>query len=150
MISPNGPAAKCLQLAQLRELKLLVSDYILAEVRDLPNDQKVAAKFGLTVEKAERFITALVGFAEYCKIVPEIYVHPHDPDDSHYINLAIATEAKIIVSRDRHLLNLMDSRRTDAKEFQRHFPSLRVLEPVGLLRWIEEQKTLNNPPDSGA
>jgi putative PIN family toxin of toxin-antitoxin system len=139
MISPNGPASKCLELARSRQLKLVVSDYVLAEVRDLPNDRKVAAKFGLTVEKAERFIANLVGFAQHRKDVPPVYRHPRDPDDSHYVDLALAEGAKIIVSRDRHLLNLMDPTDQDAQEFQRRFPTLRILEPVGFLQWISNQ-----------
>ena len=77
--------------------------------------RKVAAKFGLTVEKAERFIAELMTFAERQDSVPEVYRHPHDPDDSHYIDLAIAAGVKIVVSRDRHLLNLMDPRRKEAR-----------------------------------
>jgi putative PIN family toxin of toxin-antitoxin system len=134
MLSAQGPAAECLRIARAGELTLFVSDYVLAEIRDLPNDRKLANKFQLTVEKAERFIAEVVVFARPFSVVPEVYRHAQDPDDSHYVNLAIATGATFIVSRDRHLLNLMDAVRGESQEFQQRFPTIRVLAPETLLR----------------
>jgi predicted nucleic acid-binding protein len=59
-----------------------------------------------------------------------------DPDDAHYVNLALAADARLIVSRDRDLLDLMDSAKPEAAEFQSRFPALRILDPVGFLREI--------------
>ena len=134
MVSAHGPAGSCLQKVREGELRLYVSDYILAEIRDLPNDAELVTKFGLDHGKVERFIGSFFGFAQYCKIVPEIYRHPLDPDDSHYISLAVGNDAHLVVSRDRHLLNLMDLSRTEAQDFHQRFPQLRVLDPVALLR----------------
>ena len=61
-------------------------------------------------------ITALALFGAYVGDIPSVYIHPHDPDDSHYVDLAIATNSTLIVSRDRHLLNLMDDIRIDGRE----------------------------------
>jgi predicted nucleic acid-binding protein len=62
-----------------------------------------------------------------------------DPDDSHYVNLALAADAKLIVSRDRDLLDLMDNSIPEGLDFQGRFPSLRILDPVAFLREFEEQ-----------
>ena len=64
-------------------------------------------------------------------------IHPIDPDDSHYVNLALHAEAGVIVSRDKHLLNLMDAARKEAQEFMAQFPAIRVIDPVELLQELE-------------
>jgi putative PIN family toxin of toxin-antitoxin system len=129
-----------------RKFKLFVSEYVLAEIRDLPNDEKVEAKFGLTVETAERFVAELLTYAEYCEVVPKVYQHPHDPDDSHYIDLAVATKSNLVVSRDRHLLalNVVNLRREWVQEFRKRFPDLRILDPVDFLRWFEAQTSTDS------
>lgn len=139
MVSPNGPAGRCVRMVRDGSLKLFVSDYVLAEIRDLPNDPQLVAKFQLTAEQAEAFIASIISVAQHCKDVPEVYQHPHDPDDSHYVNLAIANDARLIVSRDRHLLSLMDLARKEAQDFRRRFPTLRVLDPVSLLGELDQQ-----------
>jgi putative PIN family toxin of toxin-antitoxin system len=149
MISPNGPATRCLDLARQGELRVLVTDYVLAEIRDLPNDQKVAAKFRLTVEKAERFAVGLINFTEHQAAPPEVHKHPFDADDSHYVNLAIGSKTNLIVSRDRHLLNLMDVTRPEGHDFHRRFPAVRVLEPVAFLRWVEAEMAKAKRPPRG-
>lgn len=68
---------------------------------------------------------------------PEVYRHPHDPDDSAYLNLALKADAQLIVSRDRHLLMLADPDRSEGKEFQSRFPALRIIDPVELLRVLD-------------
>ena len=50
--------------------------------------------------------------------------------------LAVAADAKLIVSRDKDLLDLMDSAKPEAADFQARFPLLRILDPVLFLREI--------------
>ena len=45
------------------------------------------------------------------------------------MNLALAAEAKCLVSRDRDLLDLMHD-----ESFRRQYPDLQILEPVAFLR----------------
>jgi putative PIN family toxin of toxin-antitoxin system len=106
MVSPTGPSGACLVRARDGRLALSVSDYVLAEIRDLPNDPVIAAKFHLSSDKAERFIASFLDRVGRCDVVPDVYTHPYDPDDSHYVNLALATGSALVVSRDRHLRTL--------------------------------------------
>jgi predicted nucleic acid-binding protein len=53
------------------------------------------------------------------------------------MNLALKAEARLIVSRDRHLLVLADPARKEGRDFQIQFPTLRILDPVELLRELE-------------
>ena len=65
--------------------------------------------------------------------VPHVFDHPIDPDDSGYVDLALATGTKLIVSRDRHLLGLNNPAKPWSAEFRRRFPEFRVLTPEDLL-----------------
>jgi predicted nucleic acid-binding protein len=58
--------------------------------------------------------------------IPEIYRNPFDPDDSHYVNLAVASNARLITSHDGDLLNLMDESRPEGRDFRRRFPDLQI------------------------
>jgi uncharacterized protein len=131
LINPLGPAAACLSHVQTGRLTLFISNYVIKEIRELP--RKVKPKLGVTPDRVERLIEDLAKYALTEDHVPDIYVHPHDPDDSHYVNLAIATNSRLIVSRDKHLLNLMDVSRSESRDFLSRFPFLRVIEPQTLL-----------------
>jgi uncharacterized protein len=135
LINPGGPAAACLGHAQQGSIILSVSDYVLQEIRELP--QKIKPGLGVTEERVEGLIRDLAKYARFVTNVPVFYTHPIDPDDSHYVNLALATSSKLIVTRDRHLLDLMDFHRGDAaQEFRKLFPGLAIVTPDSLLHQL--------------
>jgi len=105
--SPDGPAGRCVQLAL---------------------DAKMVA------ERVEEFIQAIESVAIVLDGFPEMFRYDRDPDDAHYVNLALAAEAKLIVSRDRDLLDLMDLTKPDGAEFHRNFPDLLIVDPIQFLR----------------
>ena len=105
----------------------MVSDYVLQEIRELP--LKIRPKLGVTPDRVERFIQDLGKYTELRESVPEVFVHPEDPDDSHYVNLALASGCSVIVTRDDDLLRLMDVSRAIGQAFTTRFPQLRVFTP---------------------
>jgi uncharacterized protein len=131
LINPKGPAAACLAFAQQGRVVVFVSDYVLQEIRELP--QKINPRFGVTSERVDGLIQELAKFAQVVDQIAEVYIHPVDSDDSHYVNLALAAGAKLIASRDRHLLDLMDSAKPHSQDFQLRFPSLRITTPESLI-----------------
>lgn len=131
IINPDGPAGACLEFARNGALSLCISDYLLGEIRELPG--KLKPRLQITPEKVEQFILDLVSFSRMVQSVPEVYILDRDPDDSHYINLALAADAKLITSRDRDLLDLMDPSQSAGREFALHFPQLQILTPEQLL-----------------
>ena len=131
LINPKRPAAACLAFAQQRRVVVFVSDYVLQEIRELP--QKINPRFGVTAERVDGLIQELAKFAQVVDQVAAIYAHPIDPDDSHYVNLALAAGAKLIASRDRHLLDLMDPTKAHGREFRSRFPDLRITTPELLI-----------------
>ncbi len=68
---------------------------------------------------------------------PELFAYQRDPEDAHYVNLAVAADARLIVSRDKDLLDLMDLAKPEAADFQNRYPALRILSPVEFLREVE-------------
>lgn len=132
----NGPAGRCVEKARTGECLLFASPFVLSEVREI--HLKTPAKYGITAEQTDELARAIASFATIVADVPKVYAHPVDPDDSHYIDLAIKADARLIVSRDRHLLMLTDPARQEGREFQAMFPALRILDPVQLLRELEE------------
>ena len=112
---------------------------MLAEVREI--HFKTPAKYGITAEQTDELARSVASFAIIVADVPDVYRHPYDADDSHYVNLAVKADARLIVSRDRHLLMLADATRPEGRDFQARFPALRILDPVELLREVEQTKS---------
>jgi putative PIN family toxin of toxin-antitoxin system len=139
LINLHGPAGRCLGKARDGQILLIASPYVLAEVREI--QLKTPAKYGITAEQTDELARAIASFATIVTDVPEVYHHPYDPDDSHYVDLALKVEAPLIVSRDRHLLMLADPGRPEGRDFQARFPALRILDPVQLLRELEPPAT---------
>lgn len=135
LINLNGPAGRCVQKAKDGEVILFVSPFVLAEIRE--SHLKIPRKYGVTAAQTDELARAAALFANIVSDVPEVYRHPHDPDDSPYVNLALKAEARLVVSRDRHLLSLSDPTRSEARDFQSRFPALRIVDPVTFLRELE-------------
>ena len=134
IINPFGPAGRCVELAKDGVVSLCISDYLIAEIRQLPS--KLAPRLRITDEKVGTWVADLVSFAIHFADVPERYRLERDPKDSPYINLALVAEAKIVTSRDKDLLDLMDASRPESREFQQLFPALRILTPGQFLSYI--------------
>ena len=138
LASPGGPAGRCVQLAIDGKVSLFASPAVFDELRDVTSRPKVIAKLGLVAQRVQEFLEAIEIAATVLSGVPAFFAYERDPDDAHYVNLALAADAKLIVSRDTDLLDLMDATKPEAAEFQRRFPLLRILEPVAFLRDIGE------------
>ena len=108
----------------------------MAEIREI--HFKTPAKYRITAEQTDELARALASFATLLTEVPEVYQHPYDPDDSHYVDLALKADAQLIVSRDRHLLMLADTARKEGQDFQSRFPTLRILNPVQFLQELDD------------
>jgi putative PIN family toxin of toxin-antitoxin system len=135
LISPDGPAGRCVELVLDGRLILFWSDYVLGEVRRIP-EKATPRRLGIDSIKVERLIARLLPIAHHVTEPPHLYEHPVDPKDSHYVNLAVAARSKLIVSRDKHLLHLTDPSSPLSAPFMKRFPGLTILQPEGLLRSI--------------
>jgi len=105
--SPNGPAGKCVQLAINGDVSLFISSTVLDELRDVTSRPRLMAKLALVDKRVAEFVERLSIAATLLADFPEIFRYSRDPDDAHYVNLALAAGAKLVVSRDKDLLDLM-------------------------------------------
>ncbi len=138
LVNPHGPAGRCKQLVDRGAVELYVSEDVLVEMADVlsrPRTRKLAPI--LTLEVIEAFIADIRLKAICLHNVPEEYRFERDPKDTCYINLAIVAGAKFIVSRDNDLLDLMKPNRETAREFQRRYPLLKIINPIELLTEVE-------------
>jgi putative PIN family toxin of toxin-antitoxin system len=134
---PRGPAGRCVQHAFDGRVLLFLSPLIIEELRDVARRPKVAAKMRISAEGLEEFIAQLESVAVVLTAVPDRFSYERDPDDAHYINVALAASAELVVSRDRDLLDLSDPALPDSMGFRQRFPSLRILSPEDFLREVE-------------
>jgi len=137
--SPNGPAGLCIQLAVEGQIILIVSPVILAELKEVLERPSVIRQFKLRAKRADEYLETLQRIGWSLQGFPEPFIYARDPDDAHFINLALAANAKLIVSRDKDLLDLMDSSKPDGQKFHKQFPGLRILDPVSFLKEFAPQ-----------
>ncbi len=140
LISESGVAVNCFELFENGLVELFVSEEVLAEIQDVITRPKLQAKYSrLTNERAEKLIEVLRTKATLIKDVPPVFNYKRDPKDEKYINLAAASGAVYIVSRDTDLLDLMTGFDNESKEFRQKFRPLKVIQPSEFLNIIEEK-----------
>ncbi|HKQ50235.1 MAG TPA: putative toxin-antitoxin system toxin component, PIN family [Phycisphaerae bacterium] len=142
LINEEGPAGRCLSAALHGEIELYISRFVIDELRRTGMDLDLRAKFRhITDQRLNRLIANVEKVGRVLAQVPEQFVYERDPDDAHYVNLALAAAAKFVVSRDNDLLALMDGSRTEGREFRSRFPSLEIVDPKTFLRILELHRT---------
>ena len=131
----KGPAGACLAFIDEGRVKLFLSAVTFEEIRDLLNRQAIRKAFPkLSDEKVLGFLDHLMDKGHKIDDVPNVYRFDRDPKDAPYLNLAIATQAPFIVSRDNDLLDLMKD-----DEFRKAYPWLTILAPVAFLRHVRAE-----------
>jgi uncharacterized protein len=100
------PHQLLLALRQREDISLFTSPKLLGELFEIlarPKNAKYLAKVNTSPSQVLADYMAIVNIVEP-KVVPRVIAN--DPDDDHVIAAAITAQASIIVSGDKHLLNL--------------------------------------------
>lgn len=106
VISPSGPPRRLLDGARAQTFELCSSATLLAELLDVLEREKFAARLaqaGLTPQGIVGELRRLATMAAP-RIVPRVV--EHDADDDHVLACALAGQADLIVSGDGHLHGL--------------------------------------------
>jgi putative PIN family toxin of toxin-antitoxin system len=136
--NPAGPAGACLRLVTEKKVILHLSEDGLAELADVLSHPKIRKKFSLlTDEHVSGFIRGLRALAEVLPEVPSVFRYVRDPDDEHVLNLAIATRATYIVTRDNDLLDLRAEDNADGLALKALHPTIEITDPVSFLTQAE-------------
>lgn len=133
----NGPAAECLRLVETGHIELLVSRSTLQELRRvLAYEDVVAISPNMTPARIGALVKRVTFRATLVRRTPHVLDYPRDPADEPYIDLAVASAADYLVTRDRDLLSLMSGHSPICKQFRRKTRRLRVIDPVSFLKII--------------
>lgn len=135
-VSENGPAGRLLRAVHEGQFVLFLSKYVLDELRDVLSRPHIVEKFKFTEKRVAEYVDALSEMASLIDEVPHVFEFARDPKDAHYVDLAVAANAKLIVSRDKDLLSLRDATTTDGREFLNRFPMILILTPIEALQLI--------------
>ena len=106
VISPGGPPRRLLDDLRAHVFELCSSATLLAELLDVLSREKFAARLtqaGLTPQGIVGELRRLATMAAP-QVVPRVI--EHDADDDHMLACALAANAELIVSGDKHLLGL--------------------------------------------
>ncbi len=102
----NGTPARIIDAAQAGAIEIYTSRVLITELtRILKREKftKVVATSGLNIEGLVLGYAALALIVEPLPIPPTIIA---DPDDDHVLACALAVQAELVVSGDKHLLDL--------------------------------------------
>ena len=111
--NPDGPAAACVEQLRAGRLLLILHQGILAEFREVSSRPMVARKLSLNDAIVEAFIEDVLAYSRVLDSVPSVFLHPIDPKDSIYVDVAIAAGAAVITTRDFHPINLRNPNRAE-------------------------------------
>lgn len=115
-----------------------MSDATIDELRDVPLRPKFRAKYSfVTPEKMAAFVTEIESLAVRIARPAAVFSLPRDPKDEPLIDLAVAGQARLLVTwNDRHLTYLMRQDTPEGKEFCARFPQLQILPPPEFMAFI--------------
>lgn len=136
----TNAARKCLDLVDDGTVQLCLSADVLAEIDDVLHRSEILSKFPLiNSDDSQRLLRTARNKAILLSAVPKVFSLPRDPDDEPYTDLAIAAEARYLVTwNDRHLTYLMRQETPEGVEFCLRFPNLKIVDPPTFLREIRQ------------
>lgn len=109
MISPNGATRKIIDLALAKKVVLYGSETTYKEFCEkiqIDRFQKYIKRQYSSFEKIIYDYRSFINVVDTFDILANTTVITTDPDDDEYLKVAIASNSKIIISRDHDLLDL--------------------------------------------
>jgi putative PIN family toxin of toxin-antitoxin system len=135
--NPLGPAGRCVEEALAGRFSLIVNEQILEELISVAERPELARKLRILPTRLESLLEQLRSKAVFVEDAPVVFSYRRDPDDVHYVNLAVAANAFLIVSRDKDLLSLMTETNVEGRTLRHRYPGFRVLTPPEFLRLLD-------------
>ena len=136
LISPTGPARRLFRYVTAGNLTLCVSSQILDELHELITRPEIVSRYRLVEAAIDEFFADITRCSTRIDSVPHVFDLPRDPDDAHYVDLAVAANATLVVSRDKDLLSLRDQGTIEGRDFAARFPEIQILTPPELIALI--------------
>jgi putative PIN family toxin of toxin-antitoxin system len=131
----DGPSGVALRLLEENRIEVFVSRAVLRELRAVLNYPSVRQKLRkLDDDRVEAFVQRLAFRATLLRSVPHVFDYPRAHQDEGYVDLAVASDADYLVTRDKDLLSLATDHSVVGKQFRQLLPRLHVVNPVEFLR----------------
>jgi putative PIN family toxin of toxin-antitoxin system len=140
LISRRGPAFAAVEAAREGRVVLFLSQFIVDELQRVAARPSIAVRFSLTAARVAEFLNLVEKDSHRLSAVPSVFEYDRDPKDAQYVDLAVAANAQLIVSRDNDLLALGDPTRPEGRDFALRFPGLQILTPPQLLTMLAADK----------
>jgi uncharacterized protein len=105
LYSVGGPAEEAVRRLAAPPHVLIVSSFLLTELRRVLRYPRLQLLHGLDDQKIDRAVTALETAATLVDVPSGevVQVVPHDPDDDHIVAAAVVGRAEVICTRNNHL-----------------------------------------------
>jgi putative PIN family toxin of toxin-antitoxin system len=125
LISSQGAPARVVARWRDEAFDIVVSPAILSELETVLHYPRLQQRYNLPDQDIRRFIQLLRKFAVEVSPVEELDVVKQDAADNRYLECALAGGASVIVTGDRHLLDLGQ------------YETIHILSPAGFLAFLE-------------
>lgn len=137
---PMGPAAALLELVEIGALDLLVSDVCIEELREVLTRPSLQRKFpSLTISAVRDFLDRIQACSVYSVNIANVFVLDRDPKDAKYVDLAIATKADFLVTRDKDLLDLREQGSLLMQIFEKLEWECKIVDPFEMLSFLRNR-----------
>jgi putative PIN family toxin of toxin-antitoxin system len=128
--NPDSPSWAALALADTGRIQIVASNETLKEADEVFARPSVRKRFKtLDDQRAREFLGVVRHLAEIHVNVPKTVSLERNHKDEPFLDLAVASGAAYLVTRDKDMLDLMSY-----AAFTAMYPHLRILGPVELLR----------------
>lgn len=97
----NGLPSRFIILAKQKEIELYISNFILEEIKGV-----LKKKFNSSSIDIAKVVKKINSFTTIVKPNVVINIIKDDPLDNHILECAVTAKAHVVVSGDRHLLNI--------------------------------------------
>lgn len=104
LISRQGNPAKILDKWKMREIEVVVSPAIIAEIQRVTGYERLQKKYQRIREEREGLVDDLRNFATIVEPQQKLSVVQADESDNRYVECAVESGANYIVTGDPHLL----------------------------------------------
>ncbi len=104
--STKSPLIKVFYQWRAGNFTVLLRKAILKEITQVLTSQKILKLTKLSKVETKQYLKFIVEHCLMIKPHSELKVIQADPSDNKFLNLAIDGQAKLIISGDKHLLNL--------------------------------------------
>jgi putative PIN family toxin of toxin-antitoxin system len=114
-------------------IRLCLSPELVLEIRNVLLRPELQAKYKtLTPEHVAAILSQAGQFADWFEKVPRLFTLSSHPKDDHILNLAVESKAEYLVTWEGRILNLLWDTTTEAEQFRRLAPQLKIVTPKDL------------------